>query len=281
MRSNIVDLLKLYKAFLVNVEDQFAASTTSTERSSFKQVAEMMSAKIPLDQPSRNEASYDLGWGRIRIPGRMGQIGINPSLVPDGMPIVDKGVSSQSVLFHQGSASGALSIVLLLPDSDTVIVATSNVLALNDVPDWVARLVLEEFLEVPTSERNDYIELAKISVAENIKWYPNLIKELEQSQKKVTSLRSLEDYVGTYWDHIHVFKIVVMLEGGQLYWALQGLKTEKFLLEHYEDDTFTWLRPRNDFVETWSVGGSGPGFGFLESTVSRGRGSDQQTVLVS
>ncbi|KAF2790171.1 hypothetical protein K505DRAFT_251768, partial [Melanomma pulvis-pyrius CBS 109.77] len=86
-------------------------------------------------------------------------------------PVVGKGVSSQLVVFHQGSLPGALSISILLPGTKSAIVISSNALALNDVPNRVGQLVLEEFLQVPASERNDYIKAAEISRAENLKWY--------------------------------------------------------------------------------------------------------------
>lgn len=246
MRSCIGDLMKLYKTFLNSFSDQFATGETSTAGSPLKQVAHLMSAKIPMDQPSRYEASYGLGWGRVQLPGRMGQIGINPDLMPSGMPIVGKGVPSQLVIFHQGSNPGALAIVILLPATESAIVILSNALALNDVPDWIGQLVLEEFLQVPTQERNDYVEAAQISAAENLKWYPSLIAELEKARQDGTSPRSLDDYVGTYWDDIRVIKIVVRLEGGKLFWLLQGLESEKFELTHYEHDTFLWLITRNE-----------------------------------
>lgn len=101
-------------------------------------------------------------------------------------------------------------------------------------------------MEVP--ERNDYIKAAETSVAENAKWYPTTLGELQRVQENGTSSKNLEDYVGTYWDDIHVFKIVVTLEEGTLYWALQGLKSEKFRLDHYEHDIFTWLQTRNELA---------------------------------
>jgi hypothetical protein len=97
-----------------------------------------------------------------------------------------------------------------------------NSLALNDVPDWVGQLVLEELLEVPESERNDYVKAAHTSVAENLKWYPELVNELGEARKNATSSRALEEYVGIYWEKLHVFKIVVTLEDGKLYWRFQG-----------------------------------------------------------
>lgn len=112
-----------------------------------------MSAKIPIDQPSRLEASYALGWGRIQLPGKMGHFGLNPDLMPDGMPVVGRGVPSQLVIFHQGSLPGALSVVILLPDTESAIVISTNALALNGVPDRVGQLVLEECLAIPLSNR--------------------------------------------------------------------------------------------------------------------------------
>ncbi|KAJ5959871.1 uncharacterized protein N7479_007021 [Penicillium vulpinum] len=260
--SCVRDLLKLYKTFTASFEDQFTTGKGASEGSPFKQVPYLTSAKIPMDQPSRNELSYALGWGRAQLPNRLGQIGINPGLMPDGMPIVGKGVPSQLILFHQGSLPGALSIVILLPDTNNVIIVLSNSLALNDVPDWVGQLVLEELLEVPESERNDYVKAAHSSVAENLKWYPALVGELGSARKNGTSPRELEEYIGTYWDNIHVFKIVVNLEDNKLYWRFQGLDSEKFPLEHYEDDTFTWLLPRNELSRRgrWVGSDQGPAF---------------------
>jgi len=262
MRTSMRDLLKLYKAFLTSFNDQFATGKTSTGGSPLRQVTELMSSKIPNDQPSQNEISYAMGWQRVQLPGRMGQIGNNPGLLPDGMPIVGKGVPSQLVVFHQGSGAGALSLVILHPETESAIVVETNALALNDVPDWIGQLVLEEFLEVPASKRNDYVELAKASAAENLKWYPDLIKELKEAQKVGTSPKPLSDYVGTYWDKDNIFKIVVTLEGDTLSWALQGLDSEKFKLTHYEDDTFTWLQPRNELSKRgrWVGSDQGPEF---------------------
>lgn len=260
--SCVRDPLKLYKTFLASFKDQFATGKTATDNSPFKQVTHLTSAKIAMDQPSRNELSYAFGWGRAQLPSRLGQIGINPGLMPDGMPIVGKKAPSQLILFHQGNLPGALSVVILLPGSDTVIVVLSNSLALNDVPDWVGQLVLGELLGVPKSERNNNIEAAHTSVAENLKWYPALVQELGEAQKNGTSPRALEKYVGTYWNDIHVFKVVVTLEDSGLYWRIQGLDSEEFPLEHYEDDTFTWLLSRNELSRRgrWVGSDQGPAF---------------------
>lgn len=246
IRTCVIDLLRLYSAFLASANDQFANERTSTENSPLKQVNHLMSAKMPMSQPTRSETSYAFGWARVQLPGRLGDLGCNPALMPNGMPIVGKGAPPQLVIYHQGSLPGALAAVLLLPDTESAIVVLTNTLSLNDTPDWVAQLVLEEMLEVP--DKNDYVAAARTSVAEYAKWYSNTCEELLRNRKTGTSPKKLEEYTGTYWDAIHVVKIEVSLEDGNLYWALQGLPSEKFSLEHYEHNTFTYLQPRNELV---------------------------------
>ena len=246
LRSTASDLGKLYTSFISAFNDQFHTGQTSTEGNPLKQVAHLLSAKIPLDQPSKLESSYALGWARVQLPGKLGQIGLNPGLLPQGMPLIGQGGASQLLIFHQGSLPGALAFVGLLPESETAVVVLSNSLALNDAADWVGHLVLEELLGVPGHQRNDYPSLAEAAVKENLKWYPALTKELDEGRKGGAPPRPLEEYTGTYWDHLHVVKIDVTLEDGQLYWLIQGLQSEKFPLAYYADNTFTWLLPRNE-----------------------------------
>jgi hypothetical protein len=135
LRTCTKDLLVLYDAFMIAANYQFASGNTSTPNSPLKQVNHLMSAAIPMSVPTVNEASYALGWARVQLPGRMGAVGCNPSLMLDGMPIIGKGAPSRLVVYRQESLPGALSAVLLMPETRTAIVAMSNSLALNDCLD--------------------------------------------------------------------------------------------------------------------------------------------------
>jgi hypothetical protein len=250
MRSCVADLMTLYGAFMKGFNNELATGTTATDGIPLRQVSRLMSAHAIMSsspQPSRNEASYGFGWARVQLPGRMGQLGINADLMPEGMPVVGRGVEPRLVLFHQGSYAGALAIAILLPDMESAIVVTSNALALTDVLDWVGQMVLEEVLDVPGTERNDFLAASRASVKENLKWCPDIVKALDDARVEGTSSReNLETYAGTYWDRHRIFKIVVTVEeeeggggGGMLYWRLQGLDSEKFPLQHYHHDTFT------------------------------------------
>lgn len=212
LRTCVKDLLKFYSSLLRAAKEQFASGTTSTEDSPLKQVNHLLSAKISIGDPTFGEESDGFGWTRAQLPGPMGAVGCNPPLMPHGMPVVGKGAPSTLVCYHQGCMPGALAAVSLIPETESAIVVLSNSLALNDTSDWVGQLVLEELLDVP--ERNDYIEAAKSSVAENAKWFTTTMGELEKEQKKGPIPRDLWDYTGTYWDAIHIFKINVFVEEG-------------------------------------------------------------------
>lgn len=268
-RSSVKDLLKLYSSFIKGFNSQFSGNVSHDVGSPLKQLSHIMSSKIPFDQPSQHEASYAFGWGRVQLPGRFGQIGLNPGLLPQGMPTIGRGTSSL-VLFHQGSLPGSLTFVGLLPETETVIVVLTNSLALNDAADWIGQLIIEEIVNVPSELRTKFIGLAEAAVTENLKWYPRVVDELEKGRKAGTSPKPLTEYVGTYWDDLHIFKVEVKLSGDKLYWLMQGLETERFELAHYHHDTFTWLRPRDELASRgrWVGNDQGATFWKVEFAVS-------------
>ncbi|KAH0840710.1 hypothetical protein FOPE_06055 [Fonsecaea pedrosoi] len=63
--------------------------------------------------------------------------------------------------------------------------------------------------------------------------------------------------------------MVVTVEGGELYWALQGLRSEKFRLTHYEEDVITRLQSRNELSRRgrWVGPDQGPDFWKVEFRV--------------
>ncbi|CAJ2513595.1 Uu.00g017140.m01.CDS01 [Anthostomella pinea] len=163
------DLLNAYAAALEAFKDQVATGDAKTEGSPIRRAANLLSAKIPMLRPTYRELSYALGMCRIQLPGPMGQIGNNADLIPD-MPVVGKGAPSTLVFCHQGSRPGTLCAMAMLPELDTSVVVMSNSLGLNDCPDWVLQLVIEELLAVLGPDRNDYLDYARKSAAATYNW---------------------------------------------------------------------------------------------------------------
>jgi hypothetical protein len=91
----------------------------------------------------------------------------------------------------------------------------------------------------------------------------------------ITSPRPLIAYAGTYWNSQRYLRVDIKAEGGRLFWALQGLESEMYELEHYHNNTWTWLRPRNYLVSRgrwvdqppmyWLVKFRGPAQGPIQS----------------
>ncbi|KAL9082840.1 MAG: hypothetical protein Q9159_006130, partial [Coniocarpon cinnabarinum] len=111
---------------------------------------------------------------------------------------------------------GALALAIFIPDTESALLALTNSLALNDIPDWVGQqLVLEELQDVPV--RNDYIKAAETRATGALQWYPSTIDELKKAQKNGTSPRNAKDYIDTYWDQERLFQIKLTGDGGALF----------------------------------------------------------------
>lgn len=246
LHSCAVDLIKLYSSLVKSFNSEFETGQTSTPESPFKKVSRIMSAHVPMFETAKNEISYGLGWARVQLPNTMGHIGLNGRLMPSGMPVVGNGVPSQLVLYHQGTLPGALSVVILVPETESVILVMSNCLALTDVPDWTSQMVLEELLGVPKSHKTNFLPYSENSILINLRWHDSLVQDLEKLRpKSPIPHRELKSYVGTFVAKSRVFSVTVTIVGGYLCWAFQGLESERYTLAHYSGDAFTWLQPRN------------------------------------
>ncbi|KAF5634805.1 hypothetical protein F25303_8721 [Fusarium sp. NRRL 25303] len=257
LRSCAADLIKLYTCFVQSFNHERQSGQTSTPGSPLKQVSKIMSPHVPMLSTEREEVSYGLGWARVQLPSTLGHIGLNGRLMPKGMPIIGKIGEDELILYHQGTLPGALAVVVLIPRTESVVLVMGNSLSLTDVPDWVSQMVLEEITDVPIKDRTDFISHAQTSIGINLGWYDRIALGLAQGRPEtINPHKPLEKYVGEYIDQSRVFSVVVTLKEGALFWAFQGMDSERYKLTHYDGDTFTWLQPRNDLSRRgrWVLG---------------------------
>jgi CubicO group peptidase (beta-lactamase class C family) len=244
----VEDLLQAYSTIMDEIGGNDVLERGQLARTLRSRKSYIFSSHIPMAQPSYLEASYAMGLCRVQLPGKMGQIGLNSSLMGDsGMPIIGKGSPSRLVFYHQGCLPGSLSSMAMIPETGTAVVVMSNTLGLSDCPDWVLQLVLEELLQSP--ERNDYIEAANHAVEGALKMYCELAQQIKSLSRAATAApKPLEMYVGTYWNEGRYVKISITVTDNKLFWALQGLQSELFELEHAYGDTFHFLKPRDEMA---------------------------------
>lgn len=85
--SNVDDMLKWAKAVL----DAEANPTPSSEPP-LRHIPTHITNRIPLDKPSHAFRFYGMGWARTQLPGVVGLLGDNPSLLPTiSLPILGAG----------------------------------------------------------------------------------------------------------------------------------------------------------------------------------------------
>ena len=86
MFSCVQDLLKIYAEIISSIRNQPSTRTKRKDIIPAKQINHLFSYKLAMRDPSagRTAATYTCGLARVTLPGAMGYIGNNPSLLPDG-----------------------------------------------------------------------------------------------------------------------------------------------------------------------------------------------------
>ncbi|XXH02014.1 hypothetical protein Hte_008379 [Hypoxylon texense] len=248
VQSCVRDLLTYYDALLAAFTDQTQHNTTSSVDNPLVQVPILFQGHAKMfELPSGNENSYALGWARTELPAPMGSIGLNPTYVPE-MPIIGKGLKEPKLcIWHQGSNMCSLHFVALLPDTHTAVLVLSNGLANNDVSEWIGELLLETVIDSP--EKNDYLELAKVSAKNSTARWPKIKADLDKERIPGTSPLPLASYVGQFYNKNKVLMIEIRHEDKQLQICFQGKHEFWYPMEHYENDVFTWVLTRDENVQ--------------------------------
>jgi CubicO group peptidase (beta-lactamase class C family) len=250
LMSTANDLSKYYKALMKS----WTAQTTPSEGTSnvvnkdllFDDISWLFSPLQIMDLPIVREKSYASGWVRSQLPGKVGDIGVNPGLI-DEMPLLAEGIDSRLAFWHQGSLVGDTSFVMLLPETESAVVVLTNSMALNNAADWIGQLLVEKLLDSPI--RHDYVHLASLSAKRAVEKYEELTNELEAGKEPSKPPKDLAKYAGSYVGVGGVFLIDVALVEGSLELRLQGRKSQAFRLHHYRDDVFSWFLTFDDQIK--------------------------------
>ncbi|KAK4443555.1 beta-lactamase/transpeptidase-like protein [Podospora aff. communis PSN243] len=130
--SNVDDMLTWAKAVL--------QAESGSRSGPLRNIPTVISNQIPLDHLSHDFRFYGMGWIQTQLPGVVGLQGDNPELFPiQDLPLLGAGGSPMMVYYHQGSAPGYYSALLLFPETESAIVVLTNSIPLNDAADWISQ----------------------------------------------------------------------------------------------------------------------------------------------
>ncbi|KAL8953434.1 MAG: hypothetical protein Q9222_000708 [Ikaeria aurantiellina] len=244
VRSCVADLLTYYAAFLDAYADQTSSGKTSTINSPFTQVISTTSAHITIPIRGFENQAYAMGWVKGRLPGPLGVISNNFGNLGSNVPEVGRNGPSIATLNHAGSMAGAMTGVILFPESKSAISVLTNTLGLSNTADTVSQLLTEILFDLP--EPHDFVALSETITAAERKSMSRVAEKLDWERTLGTTLRDLQDYVGTYQNTLGTMKIEIMLQKSKLAMRFQDLEEETSGLEHEEHDIFTWHHSRNE-----------------------------------
>ncbi|TRX98937.1 hypothetical protein FHL15_000279 [Xylaria flabelliformis] len=247
VKSSLSDLIRLYQEMLKAFSPNLYSNGGRSHSNVFEDCLDIFGLHNTLPGWSLREQSYGAGWCRAQLPGQLGRISENASLGPQ--PIVGGGRPSQLVIYHHGSMCGSQTVVNLLPETQSAVIALQNSLGPVDSADFAAELLVERLLGVQSPV--DYVQLTRERTAQAFEYMDMLKSKLDSERKLGTMPKPLEAYTGTYWNGIRNWRIDVSPSSdGHLAVLFQGLKSEPFTLRHYNYDTFTWWMPYNDVMRS-------------------------------
>lgn len=228
--SNVDDMLKWAKAVL-----HAEANPTPSSSSVLRHIPTHITNRIPLDNPSHAFRFYGLGWARTQLPGVVGLLGDNPTLLP--LPVLGAGAPPPMLTYHhQGSAPGYYSSLFLFPSTSSAVVVLTNSLPLNDAADWLAQAYIAALFDFPSPA--DYVALAAM---ERIR--PDF-DEIRKTHPDDRPRLPLASYAGRYVNDAGNFFIDVGLRpekpGEVLVLRFQGRGNQAYELRHVRGEVFEW-----------------------------------------
>jgi hypothetical protein len=264
--------------------DQKKRGASSTSGSPFVQLNTILDPHILIDakDPLSPQKAYSLGWYTLQLPGDLSAaISDNGSLVKD-FPVIGKSMEKPPhIIFHASALLGYLGAAILIPETQSAIVVLANTLGLQDAPNWISSMLLEELIDVP--HRNDYASLAKEAAGNAAKLFPDMFKLLEENRLPGTPMKSPSRYLGKFYNpvrtwHFDIFQEEGCTEDDAIYLAFCGDRTDVYKLHHYNYDVFSWAVSYESMLshQLWPIPDAG--YYLLEFKPSKEDGELDQVV---
>ena len=247
IQSTISDLLTYYTDLIRSVNDQCQTNKSWTPGSPLKQLAQILSSTIQT-APRLREQSYAMGWARVQLPGTLCDTSRNQALTRS-FPTIGDPNHPRLALYHHGMNVGFNSAVYLFPESETAVVLLSNSVAINDGPDWIGHLIIQNLFDDPV--KHDFVSIARRTLASGLGSYDRTEQQFQAmlSAREPTPPEPLEAYIGKYFNAAKTFFLHITVKSGNLWMNMQGHAAENYRLKHLGSNAFSWYMSRNEQVK--------------------------------
>ncbi|KAL8676288.1 MAG: hypothetical protein Q9186_007182 [Xanthomendoza sp. 1 TL-2023] len=239
--TSINELLVYYTALMKASHQPEFDNKSNVASNPFGDVQTILSPHAVLTPPPFGlftETTYALGLARGQLPGKVEVISDNTALVKE-MPLIGKGTAPQLVLYHSGTLSGFYSSVYLLPETQSCVVSLTNTKPICDSADWIAQHLLDTMLGA--EESPDFVALTTESVEAQSQRYDNASNALESERVPGTKPKPAEQYLGRYYWTCPRYYIDIEPDGEGLRLVIMGREDQRYHLQHYHYDSFTWF----------------------------------------
>lgn len=256
VRTSVSDLLKFYHALIdAGMSELLPPVGTCPAAILFaenplRQVANIWTSRISLPFPSLRENSYALGWTRAQLPSTFGLDGPQP-----WKPVVGADSQCQLALYHQGIIDGFTSFSVLIPETQSAVVALANAGGLNEGGMLIAGAVLDTLLGTDV-DFEAYKAFAEVGYQDAASRQARLMKELQDGRKVDGPVRPIMEYVGWYYNALGNYKIAIREHPSKrnaLTISFMGDRADTFDLLPYDADEFYWYLDHDDCVSRGRV----------------------------
>jgi CubicO group peptidase (beta-lactamase class C family) len=251
LHSCISDLLSLYGAYMEAGAQEMGIHSGHVRfaNNPFHQVGYIWQSKTNSPVHSLLEWSYSCGWGRMQTPGPFALPGYKDI---SKVPFVGKKSASRLVLLHSGAIAGSMTFTAILPEEPQIaVVILTNGCSLDyDVPRLVAEMIVEALItDQYLTNLGSYVDRCRSAVAERETLMKKIVEDIKKNKTQHKATRSLKEYEGRYYNESKAFFLEIAQQEDQLLMKFAGLDDDCFVLQPYQEDSFTWFTDHDDLAK--------------------------------
>jgi CubicO group peptidase (beta-lactamase class C family) len=246
-KSTLSEMMSIYSALLFAYAHQRKNQVDSTPNSPFTHLRTIFKPHITVDQ-SKREASqkYCLGIYRTELPGNLSVASLNALLLRKETPLFGLDLAGIEIYHHTGNLPGYFHSMYLIPGTQSGVVCLSNATPLMDPTDFSAQLLLGTLLGSQTIP--DYVSIALLARSNQLRWYTQLAKYLQNNRTDKPPTLPLSSYSGSYTNRANTLVLEVTAVEEGLHVSVRGRRSTTYKLLPWNGDTFHWEANRDEEV---------------------------------